>query len=400
MIPKDIRPMPDAIGVGFSCGSPMPEDLAKGYRLEQIGRYFNYHVTPERYDWPLTYDKPKWQCFDGFSPNLNKQLHVGHIRNLAIANSLSQLFKPNNSQFVALLGHSLGVLPEALDNLNRWFDLVGYHPEKFSDIEISERAKIKGTPGEGEQAGCEVYAGPLGPVIIRRSDGRPTYAMHDLAFQRIIGPTYYLTGGEQAEHFKSLGLADKHLPMGLVLDPVTGKKMKSRDGTALTAEDALKMVIDRLEKTYDPEGLAWNVLAWNFLHCGRKTDVKFNIDEWTKPESQGLYVTYTFARIGGAIILGAMKKNWKPEVGKFSDEDAKLMGYASYMSYYKQRAIEQLDPSPLANFASDLAKKLGSTYHERRIADGDPSLQYAVNYAYHALGDTIVLLGMTPLTDV
>lgn len=398
MTPKELRPMPDHIGIGFTTSQELPANMSAGYRLEKAGRYFNYHATVDRWNWPIKCETPSPRTFDGFSPNLNKKLHVGHLRNLAIANSLQRMFA--GSKFVALLGHSLGELPEASASLHRWFDLVKYKPIEYSDVDICATAGLKGAAGEGEQAGCEVWSGPTGPVIIRRSDGRPTYAMHDLSFMTLVAPDYYLTGGEQAEHFKSLGLDKKHLPMGLVLDPVTGKKMKSREGNALSAEDALMMVIDKLEKTYEPELLAWNVLAWNFLHCGRKTDVKFNIDEWTRPDSQGLYVTYTFARIGGAIMSGAMGKTWNPAKTNFTDDDVKLMGYASYMDFYRQRSIDLVDPSPLANFASDLAMKLGSTYQQTRIADGASGLQYAVDLAYHALGDSMLLLGMAPLTDV
>lgn len=396
-----LKPLPEIYGIGFCTSTPLTS--AEGYRLEQTGRFFNYHFTDKRHDWPIKYTPPDWFKIDGFSPNLNKQLHVGHLRNLAIANSLARLFEAKEmtgGKFIALLGYSLGLEDGAISNLQRWFDLVGYHPEQFSDVEISEQADIQGEPGEGEQAGCEVWKGPDGPVIIRRSDGRPTYAMHDLALCKIVGPDYYLTGSEQRDHFKSLGMAQKHLPMGLVLDPVTGKKMKSRDGTAFGAAEALKLTMDKIGKTYMPEELAWNVLAWNFLRVSRDQDVKFDIDEWTKPDSQGLYVTYTYARIGAAIMRGAMANTWKPEGEKLEDADVKLMGFANYMPFYKQRAVQTLDPSPLANFASDLAKKLGSTYHAERIADGRPALQFAVKHAYKVLGDTMLLLGMYPITDV
>jgi arginyl-tRNA synthetase len=67
------------------------------------------------------------------------------------------------------------------------------------------------------------------PCVIRRSDGTPTYAYHDLAFAKMVSPDFYVTGMEQKEHFHTLGLGQKHLPMGLVLDSATGKKLKSRN---------------------------------------------------------------------------------------------------------------------------------------------------------------------------
>lgn len=412
------NPLPENIGIGFS----MPEGCVQGpaggsspgYRYEKQGRYNNYFFTKDNWAWPFEEEQPPSLKFDLFSPNLNKHLHVGHLRNLAIAVSLSRLFK--GSKFYAMVGHCLGVMVAAEKELAEWYEFLDYHPEILSDIELSNKAGIKGEPGTGEQEGCEVYLDRWNanapPVIIRRADGRPTYAMHDLAFAKEIGPDYYLTGAEQATHFRSIGLGKKHLPMGLVLDPVTGGKMKSRDGNALLAEDAMQLVISKLDKTYDPRGLAWNILAWNFLHTSRQKDVKFDVDEWTRPESQGLYVTYTFARIGAAIMLGCQRdgmpkeglrlvsKNWKPFREDLQEKDVELLGLASYKTYYKDQAIARFDPAPLANFASTLAMKLGSLYHEEQIASGRPGFQFAVNEAYRVLGETMQLLGMFPITDV
>lgn len=391
-----IQPLPDHLGVGFCSIDPLEVDLSS-YLFKKEGRYFNYFFTPKNWKWPVKVEPPAHRFkFDAFSPNLNKQLHVGHLRNLAIATALSRIFK--ESKFVAMLGRSLGEEAGAETRLHEWFEFLNYHPEEFSDVEMSEKAGIRGDAGEGEQAGCEVWGKP--PIIIRRSDGRPTYAMHDLAFFKMVGPDYYLTGGEQAQHFNSLGLGSRHLPMGLVLDPVTGKKMKSRDGNAFSADDALKAVIDRLDKTYEPEQLAWNILAWNLLHSSRTKDVKFNIEDWTSPESQGLYVTYTFARIGAAIMLGNMRSKWNPQEVDLTDADVELLGFSSYLDFFKFRAIQQIDPAPLANFAADLAKKLGGMYHEEKIAEGRPALQFAINHAYNILGETMLLLGMFPITDV
>lgn len=416
-------PLPEYQGIGFTVSDVYSDEGKSGYRYEKVGRYHNFHFTKDQWAWPNDERPPDTFKFDLFSPNLNKHLHVGHLRNLAIATSLSRLFK--GSKFYAFLGRCLGIVGDAEQDLKEWFDFLGYHPEILSDIELSDRAGIKGDPGTGDQEGCEVFvnrwSADAPPVVLRRADGRPTYAMHDLSFAKEIGPDYYLTGAEQAEHFKSLGLGQKHLPMGLVLDPVTGKKMKSREGNALSAEDAMDLVIGKLDKTYEPRQLAWNILAWNFLHSSRQKDVKFDVDEWTRPESQGLYVTYTFARIGAAIMLGcqrdslgkqlnrlghpkeglhAVVSNWKPSRNDMTQDDVNLLGFASYKTYYKERAIAGFDPAPLANFASALAMKLGSAYHEEQIASGRPGFQFAINEAYHALGDTMVLLGMFPITDV
>jgi hypothetical protein len=45
-------PIPDKFGVGFTTMQPMPEMAAK-YREERAGRYWNYHVTPDNWQWPF-----------------------------------------------------------------------------------------------------------------------------------------------------------------------------------------------------------------------------------------------------------------------------------------------------------------------------------------------------------
>ena len=345
-----IRPIPVGYGVGFCSQEQLPEFATK-YREEQVGRFWNYYVTEDCQEWPEEIGQAGPFIIDGFSPNLNKSLHVGHLRQLALAKSLqailSQTVKPSRrlseqSTFVALLGASQGVFKYAVDELNHWFDFVEYHPTLHYDVlmprdqEIVPRYKknmpinsvfpmtdFNGNPFPTVEESCEVWDGPNGPVVVVRSDGRPLYAFQDIAFAKTVGPTHYITGVEQKEHFQNLGLENKHLPMGLVLGE-DGKKMKSRTGDSVTAKEVLQQIITQFELTPDPERLAWNVLAWNFLHVSRSQNVKFSPKEWTKPESPGMYITYTYARLKSALKDGivpiaepahrkALAKKFNPE---------------------------------------------------------------------------------------
>jgi hypothetical protein len=198
---------------------------------------------------------------EGFAPNLNKKLHVGHLKNLVLANALSRLLQP--CQPVAMLGASLGVLPGALEELHALFDLVGYHPQVRLDTSLPA-GLVATVPGTGEYAGCRVWQGPLGPVVLFKADGTPTYAYHDLAYARLVKPDWYVTGCEQQGHFAALGLTDKHLAIGLVLGP-DGKKVKSSSGRPLLAGEAFGLVVGQLGPTPEPKKVAWNILACSFL---------------------------------------------------------------------------------------------------------------------------------------
>lgn len=450
-----IRPIPSTHGVGFFSMERLPE-YAGEYREEQAGRYWNYHVTPDCYEWPGNVEYHGPYIIDGFSPNLNKSLHVGHLRQLVLAKSLSALLNHGGqrAKFVALLGASQGVYKYAQDELNEWFNFVNYHPEVYYDVlmprdqEIVPRYKKllpyvdplnRGrttanwdgveVPLPTSEQECTVWDGPHGHVIVERWDGKPLYTFHDIAFAKTVGPTHYITGTEQKEHFENLGLGDKHLVMGLVLG-ADGKKMKSRTGDSATAAEVIEQVIANLNPTDEPKKLAWNVLAWNFLHVARSKTVKFTPEEWTKPEAPGMYITYTYARLKSALKnepssgmwfptwqVKAVKKQFRPKQEyepeaiawskanpdpeyDLTEADAKLLGFASQKKYYTQRVVDTLDPAMLANYAHDLATMLGAAYHSEKIQGGRYGFKHAVYTATNTLRECMWDLGMFPLESV
>lgn len=382
----NIRPIPAAHGVGFFSMERLPQFAGK-YREEQVGRYWNYYVTPKCWAWPYAalsasgVNNPQQYVIDGFSPNLNKSLHVGHLRQLALANSLNKILGYNGQPkvtFVSLLGASQGVYQYAVDELDGWFKFINYSPVLYYDIlmpkdqDIVVRRKVLKPDANGNETEVEVWDGPKGEVIVTRSDGRSTYAFHDIAFARVVKPTHYITGVEQKEHFESLGFGDKHLGMGLVLGS-DGKKMKSRSGDSVSAKEVLEQIIDNLDPTENPKKVAWNVAAWNFLHVARGKNVKFVPEEWTKPEAPGMYITYTYARVKSALYV---QKGERPlfvdeEDQTITQADADLMGFADQYKWAVQRSVDGLDPAILANFAHDLAAKLGVAYHAEKIKGVD-----------------------------
>jgi hypothetical protein len=103
-----------------------------------------------------------------------------------------------------MLGASLGVMPGALEQLQDLFDFVGYHPQLHFDTSLP-LGLIPTVPGTGDYARCRVWQGPLGPVVILKADGTPTYASHDLTYVQLIQPNFYITGSEQQGHFAALG---------------------------------------------------------------------------------------------------------------------------------------------------------------------------------------------------
>lgn len=423
---SEIQPMPAKAGVGFTSMSPLPEDMVQGYRYEQAGRYHNYHATPEKWGWPIEYSRGIERIvIDGFSPNLNKELHVGHLRNLVIAASLQRLHSEHvNTNFVALLGCSLGVKSWSIDSWRKWTHWTGYKPEIFYDVALPD--DLVDEHPEKEKAGPlqpeidkmnfkhSFWTNPEGEeILIRRSDGSPLYAFYDLAFHEWVNPTHYITGQEQRDHFRSLGFADKHLPMGLVLGD-DGKKLKSRDESGMAISEALGLVAKELNETPEQGKLSWNIMCWNMLQPNREKDVKFQVENWVRPESPGLYITYTYSRVRSALA----RSLHKCRMGKYmtivaptgpdstmkeqtlQDIDVEIMGVAEQYVFYRQQAIENFDPSPLANFAHTLARSLNAAYEKEQIKNGRRCFCAAIGHGLWRLHNCMEDLGMFPLETV
>ena len=417
-----IRPLSPIHGTGFFSMEALPPDKVRGYEYVQVGRYHNYHCTRERWRWPGfdLEDKPEpAYVFDAFSPNLDKEFwHVGHLRNLAVASFLRRSHR--NSSFVALLGASKGVRKQGLAEWGYWTEFLDYHPELYYDVLLPIDAIQTRYPTDEEIAADvvkpeserkdlvydstgrlpEVWDGPNGLVLVKRLDGSPLYAYHDIVFSQLAHPTHYVTGREQQHHFEQLGLGKKHLPLGIVLGP-DGKKLKSRENTELTAAEAMKLVeagLDRDEqgqhKTSDPKKLAWNVLCWNFLHVGRVQDVRFEPEKWTQPEAPGLYITYTWARIVRAL------KGLYPPLSPEQPIDIELVGFADQNDYWHRQAAERFDSASLANYTHDLARKIGTAYHTEPIREGRRAFQGSLGFANQILGKCMTTLGMFRLDQV
>lgn len=332
---------------------------------------------------------------EGFAPNLNKKLHVGHLKNLTLANALSHILK--HCQPVAMLGASLGMMPGALEELHALFDLVGYHPKITLDTSLPV-GLVPTVAGTGEYAGCRVWQGPLGPVVILKADGTPTYACHDLTYARLVGPDWYLTGSEQKGHFASLGLADKHLAMGLVLGP-DGKKIKSSGGQPLLASEAFDLVTGQLSPTPQPRKLAWNILAFSFLKSAMGSSTKFDPVRMTRPTAPGMYLTYTLAKVHSALTKGGVPLDGEVPT-QLDESDVRLLGLAAYADYHHFQSAQAKDPAPLADYLLTLAKGLAAVYAKQSIKNGLPGFQYAVARAFKTLEEGMVTLGLFPLHDV
>jgi arginyl-tRNA synthetase len=83
-----------------------------------------------------------------------------------------------------------------------------------------------------------------------------------------------------------------------------------------------------------------------------------------------------------------------------TQDDADLIGFANYFTFYHKRCVETMDSTQMANFAHDLARRLGKAYHKEKINDGRYGFQYAINHANTILQRCMWTLGMFRLEQV
>jgi arginyl-tRNA synthetase len=198
--------------------------------------------------------------------------------------------------------------------------------------------------------------------------------------------------------------------MGLVLGP-DGKKLKSRDGNALTANEAMSLVCENLRDTEKPNQVAWNLLAWNFLHVSRSQDVKFEVEKWVDPNSAGMHITYTHARVNKALKAAGVDTRtsrrstiWNlvdllpPE--DLTELDIKLLGFAEQSNYWADQARKKIDMAGLANYTHDLSRLLGKAYAAEKIVGGRTAFVLSMQYANNVLADCMFWLGMFLVEEV
>jgi len=234
---------------------------------------------------------------------------------------------------------------------------------------------------------------------VLRSDGTSVYMTQDIgtAIQRFIDYPIdnltYVVGNEQDYHFKVLFLilaklgyawasSLHHLSYGMVNLP--DGRMKSREGTAVDADDLLasmeiaaKTISDTLGKTEGlvEEGkqqlyrtLGDGALKYFILKVDPKKTMVFNPEQSIEfTGNTGPFIQYSHARIRSIIRRGGDLSPWtwsdieiQPFEGKLIMQ---LMAYPTLI----QDAAKDLNPSSIANYLYELAKGFNAFYQNHSI---------------------------------
>lgn len=318
------------------------------FHTYQSGKFTNIKITKPVSD--IFISSEPFQYMDGFSPNLNKKLHIGHFSNLVLANAFKSLGIAKEN--VSLLGDTLDGFSqeEALVLLSKYCMDWGYQSKTY----LASKVLYKGDllkDGSGEYEGTKIFEIGDDKVVGIKSNGHTTYFYQDVAFADILNaPTIYLTGKEQINHFGILKKLHPHIHhIGLGLVKAQGKKMSSSVGNVLLIEDfidiAKPMFGDNME-------LIYNVFAGYILKAAPESDKNINLDIINNPKnSGGLYISYTMARMHSAGM--------KFISGPPSNE----------ITFACMKAKETYSPHYLYDHVMDVCKKINGLYITHIIKD-------------------------------
>lgn len=328
--------IPENLGKGFGfCvyGDVTSEvmDMANtcNFIMEKGEKYTNFFPTAET-DFTKMFFEKKFKYMDGFSPNLNKHLHIGHFSNLVLAKAYQGLGIAEN--YISILGDTLSgdvSKQDALNKFNEYCDKFNYKVDK---IYFASEMKYSGEliDGLGEYEGTKVFEAGENKVVMIKKDGSTSYFYQDVALATELNDsTLYLTGYEQANHF---GILNKvfpqvnHIGLGLVKlqtkDGVTGK-MSTRLGNVVY----LSELMDEMKMQFDGnETLCYNIFAGYILKNNPQSDKIFNMDTMKNPKnSPGFYMSYTVARLKSAGVEAQEQTEFIKQELKFNFLKSKAM---------------------------------------------------------------------------
>lgn len=368
--PSKVSLTPSHVEQGFCVYGPVSDEIRQwcidnGIEAQSSDRYTNLIPPKDLHVQDLFTLPAPYEYLDGFSPNLNKHLHLGHLSNLVLAKAFQAMGVAK--QTVAIFGDTLtGAVAqeEALEAFHEYCRKYNYrvdHCLMASQMRLPEDSDLL-SDGEGEYAGTKVFTvGDQKIVGIKSANKSTTYFFQDVALaSHLNAPTLYLTGSEQVPHFKMLKQMFPHIDhIGLGLVLFNGKKLSSRNenGTEKTEEEKreiyAKEVLETLDGIFVDPLLSFNVLAGEILKSDPKSTKDIKVKSIADPNTAiGLYMSYTTARMKSAGV--------SPE--KSSKFKSVLLGYA----YAK--SMNAKEPHHLFNALFKHCMHMNTLYKTHRIA--------------------------------
>jgi arginyl-tRNA synthetase len=236
------------------------------------------------------------------------------------------------------------------------------------------------------------------PVIIRKSDGGYNYTTTDLAtiLWRIdalrVDRVVYVVGDEQTEHFTLLfavakragwvpdGVVLEHAKIGLVTDPRTGGKLKSRSGEAVKLSDLLDGAYERAAAAFDERrrdepfdgatraaivhDLAMGAVKFADLVVPRGSKYAFDLDRMVSLTGRSAgFVQYAVVRLKSVFAKGGLTpESATAPIVIGAEEERNLALHLLDFGPTVEQAGAATEPHRLAEYLFDLARLFTAFY--------------------------------------
>jgi arginyl-tRNA synthetase len=356
--------------------------------------------------------KPAQEEKDFFKDYKNKYFNEYSILGAEVREMLLQweahdpetlaLWKKMNGWVYAGFGKTYGDLGVSFDKL--YYESDTYLLGK----DIVEDGLAKGVFFKKEDGSVWVDLTDAGhdQKVVLRADGTSVYITQDLGTARMRHTELgceryvYVVADEQNYHFQVLFETLKrleepyaaglhHLSYGLVELP--SGRMKTREGTVVDADDLIEEVIriateqskDRgeaetlteAEKQENLRRVGMGALKFFIVKVHPKKKMIFNPEESVDLQGQtGPYIQYSYVRINGLMQRVEKEGIDLSNANQYTliepQEKELLVALLDYPGVV-QKAAEEYDPSLVANFSYDLAKKYHRFWHDLSVFNAD-----------------------------
>lgn len=365
-----IKQIPNHLGFGFCQFCELTNEVKEWtthwkFKTEKSGPFTNIIIPPTQNLFECFEIPTPYEYVDGFSPNLNKDLHIGHLSNLVIANSFQKLGVGN--KFIAILGDTLEGNVNKETSLEKYKSYCNDFDYKVSDIFFASKMKLKNqsllTNGDGEYSDTKIFKIGDEKIVGVKSNGNTSYFYQDVALaEHLNKSTLYLTGFEQDNHFnllKKLFPHTNHIGLGLVM--LNGQKMSSSLGNVLYLEDFINELLPQFNNNIQ---LVYNILAGQILKSKPNQIKSIDSKLISNPkQSLGLYLSYTLASV----------KSCGVDVNKITNYKSQKLQVAHIKS------IQNLDPSILFGELHNHAKEIMKLKEELYIKGNQENIELFSN---------------------
>jgi hypothetical protein len=360
-----IKQIPNHLEFGFCQFGELTNEVKEwanhwNFKTEKSGSFTNIIIPPTQNLFECFEIPTPYEYVDGFSPNLNKDLHIGHLSNLVIANAFQHLGVGKN--FIAILGDTLEGKVDKKTALEKYKLYCKNFNYKVSDIFFASKMKLKNqsllTHGDGDYSDTKIFKIGDEKIVGVKGNGNTSYFYQDVALaEHLNKSTLYLTGFEQDNHFnllKKLFPHTNHIGLGLVM--LNGQKMSSSLGNVLYLEDFINKLLPQFNNNIQ---LIYNILAGQILKSKPNQIKSIDSKLISNPkQSLGLYLSYTLASV----------KSCGVGVNKITNYKSQKLQVAHIKS------IQNLDPSILFGELHNHAKKIMKLKEDLFIKGNDKNI--------------------------